>query len=80
MNQANIQYFHELHQDKIDELIENKATIFQIKQMFKQPDWCNYPNALDGFLGCWSLMDISEDGLRTKISKEFCKKCDECSL
>lgn len=47
---------------------------------YKQPDWCKYPNALEGQMGCWSLMDLSKDGLRTKISKDFCKGCDECSL
>jgi hypothetical protein len=25
-------------------------------------------------------MDLSKDGLRTKISKDFCKGCDEYSL
>ncbi len=73
-----MKYFHELHQEQIDELVTNHVTIEYIKERYQQPDWCGYPNALDGWLGCWSLMDLSKDGLRYKISKEFCEKCDEC--
>lgn len=73
-------YFHELEQKEVDALIADKKTIGYIMETYKQPDWCNYPNALDGQMGCWSLMDLSKVGLRTKISKEFCKGCDECSL
>jgi len=73
-------YFHELEQTEIDALIDDKKTIGYIMETYKQPDWCKYPNALKGQMGCWSLMDLSKDGLRTKISKDFCKGCDECSL
>ena len=47
---------------------------------FKQPDWCEYYEALNGNMGCWSLMDLAKDGMRTKISEEFCKGCDLCTL
>lgn len=73
-------YFHELEQKEIDALIADKKTIGYIMETYKQPAWCKYPNALEGQMGCWSLMDLSKDGLRTKISKDFCKGCDECSL
>ena len=73
-------YFHELEQTEIDALIDDKKTIGYIMETYKQPDWCKYPNALEGQMGCWSLMDLSKDGLWTKISKDFCKGCDECSL
>ena len=43
---------------------------------YKQPDWCNYEEALSWMMGCWSLCDINKDGTRTKISTEFCKNCD----
>ena len=73
-------YFHELEQTEIDTLIADKKTVGYILENYKQPDWCNYPNALEGQMGCWSLMDLSKDGLRTKISKDFCKGCDCFSL
>jgi len=30
-------------------------TIGQFMKKFKQPDWCDYPDALQGIFGCWSL-------------------------
>jgi hypothetical protein len=75
-----IVYFHELKQTDIDTLINEKKTVGYIVENYKQPDWCNYPNALEGRMGCWSLMDLSKEGLRTKISKSFCKSCDCFSL
>jgi len=73
-------YFHELEQTEIDALIANNPKIGYIMETYKQPDWCKYPNALEGQMGCWSLMDLNKDGLRTKISKDFCKDCDCFSL
>lgn len=54
--------------------LTQKRTIGYLKEHYKQPKWCNYPNALDGPFGCWSLMDLYGD--RKKISREFCSKCD----
>lgn len=73
-------YFHELEQTEIDILIADKKTVGYIMENYKQPDWCNYPEALSMTMGCWSLCDLSKDGLRTKISKDFCKGCDCFSL
>lgn len=73
-------YWHELPQEKINELIESKVTLAYVMKNYKQPKWCNYPNALEGLMGCWSLNDNKPDGLRTKISESFCKDCPECSL
>lgn len=73
-------YFHELEQTEIDILIADKKTVGYIMENYKQPDWCNYPEALSMAMGCWSLCDLSKDGLRTKISKDFCKGCDCFSL
>ena len=73
-------YFHELEQTEIDTLIADKKTVGYIMENYKQPDWCNYPEALSMTMGCWSLCDLSKDGMRTKISKDFCKACDCLSL
>ena len=73
-------YFHELEQTEIDTLISDKKTVGYIMKNYKQPEWCNCPEALSMIMGCWSLCDLSKDGLRTKISKDFCKDCDCFSL
>lgn len=69
-----MKYFHELTNEEIDSLVENKKTWWDIKSEYKQPDWCNYPDALNGVMGCWSLIDLSD----RKVNKEFCKTCELC--
>lgn len=66
-------YFHEAEQSEIDELLKIGGTIESILKKYRQPDWCSYPNALEGLMGCWSLVDLE---LRTKISEDFCKDCE----
>jgi hypothetical protein len=70
-----MKYFHELTQEEINQLIEQGKTWGYILENFKQPNWCNYPEALGGEFGCWSLIDLRENGKRKEISKEFCSKC-----
>jgi hypothetical protein len=69
-------YFHELSQEEIDALIAEKKTVGYIMENCKQPDWCDYPEALSMAFGCWFLCDLSKDGTRTKITKKFCKGCE----
>ena len=68
-----LKYWHELIQEEIDKIIKSGRTVEQVLKEFSQPDWCAYPDAISGMIGCWSLM---EDNIRQKISKEFCKNCD----
>lgn len=67
-------YWHELTDKEIQEFTDRKVTWDEIMNTFKQPDWCSYPNALNGILGCWSLTD--EFDLRHQISRTYCKNCD----
>jgi seryl-tRNA synthetase len=76
MKKKNKPYFHELGQNEIDALIAEKRTVGYVIENYNQPDWCKYPKALSMFYGCFSLCDLSKDGFRTKISKDFCKDCD----
>ena len=69
-------YFHELPQSEIENLISENKTIEYLVENYKQPDWCCLMEALSMNAGCWSLCDVREGGLRTKISKDFCKECD----
>jgi hypothetical protein len=37
----------------------------------KQPKWCIYPNAVNKYLGCWSLTSK-----KIKCTKKYCSKCE----
>ena len=69
-------YFHQAPQKDIDKMVKEKKTWGDIEKKYKQPEWCNYPDALQGKMGCWSLIDLQKGGLRTKISHKFCSGCE----
>jgi hypothetical protein len=48
-------FFHEVSDEKFEELSVSKVSWGDIIDTFKQPDWCSYPTALGGMSGCWSL-------------------------
>lgn len=66
-------YLHEFTSEEIDEILKVHAhtKIGRFMELYKQPDWCMYPNALEGNMGCWSLIG----GMIHKI--EDCEDCDE---
>lgn len=70
-----LKYWHEIPQEEIKSLINSGVTNQHVVDNYKQPDWCGYPEALMGMMGCWSLTDNTADGLRTKICKDFCFTC-----
>ena len=61
-------YFHELTDKEFEEGIKDHLTYGD----FKQPKWCNYPDALALNTGCWSLTE------RKIKTKEDCKDCECC--
>lgn len=63
-------YFHELADDQYEKLKKSGATWGDVMRDYLQPDWCEYPDALEGFMGCWSLIK------RKAVSKNYCKDCD----
>ena len=63
-------YFHELTDEQYEELKTSGATWGDVLRDYSQPDWCEYPGALDGVMGCWSLIS------RKPVSSEYCKDCD----
>lgn len=65
-------YYHELTEAQVDQLIADKRTWQWVVENYQQPSWCEYPEALGGTMGCWSLTDPD---IRIKISHEFCKDC-----
>lgn len=63
--------FHvEVDEDKWKELAQAGTTWGDIQRMYRQPDWCGYPEALEGAMGCWSLI------YRNVESESDCKNCD----
>ena len=69
-------YWHELPDEEIQKLLDKKKTWGYVMKRYKQPGWCDYPEALGGATGCWSLVDCF--GRRKEIGKTMCKTCD-CS-
>jgi len=53
-----IKYFHELTEKEFKELLKKKLTWGELAIDYPQPIWCDYPDALLGMMGCWSLMDF----------------------
>lgn len=49
-------YWHELTKGQQSKVIESGVKIDTFKKIFSQPIWCSYTDALQGFMGCWSLM------------------------
>lgn len=68
-------YFHRILQSEIDQLIADEQDWLFVSENYLQPKWCNHRDALDGPMGCLSLIDTSKNGMRTKISKSYCKTC-----
>ena len=47
----------------------------RLYKYYKQPSWCNYPEALHGKMGCWTLVGI---GAETRgRCNDKCKTCSE---
>lgn len=65
-------YFHELTKERYESLFQEKITFGELIERFKQPDWCSYPDALAGPMGCWSLVGGLVSG------KDYCKGCECC--
>ncbi len=66
---TNRKFYHELTPFERNELI-GKMTYGELNDQYKQPNWCHYPSALEGKMGCWSLMG-------DEIWKESdCYSCD----
>lgn len=50
-------YWHELTKEQREIICASKeVTVGQVIESYKQPDWCCYFEALEGVMGCWSLM------------------------
>jgi hypothetical protein len=67
-------YWHQLPDSVVDHLFDiGGITWGDIVENYSQPPWCQYPQALNGALGCWSLVDTK---LRHTITAKLCER--EC--
>lgn len=66
-------YFHEVVPGGFDQLkLEHpRWTIGDVIARLAQPEWCGYPEAVGGIMGCWSLI-----GGYVKC-ESYCHNCDE---
>ena len=65
-------YFHLLPAADFERLKAAGKTWSYAMKHYRQPDWCGYPNALDGMMGCWSLV------WRQVTGEAYCAKGCEC--
>lgn len=65
-----IKFFHQLSEDEFKVLCDTKMTWEECAREYPQPQWCGYPEAVQGVMGCWSLMDFLVTG------RSFCRHCD----
>ncbi len=64
-------FWHRFNKYDQNHIINHSGlTIKQFMKKYRQPDWCNYYEALGGVLGCWSLMDCIIH------CKDDCHDCD----
>lgn len=66
-------FFHEaVDKQKFDDMAETGKTWGDVMREYEQPSWCTYNGALEGQMGCWSLISF-------KIKdKDSCKGCELC--
>ena len=53
-------YWHTLNIGAQKALTHSKMKYGRFLKIYSQPDWCNYPTALGGGMGCWSLITPGE--------------------
>lgn len=53
---SKIKYFHELSDFEYERLKDCGITWGQLSKLHPQPKWCKYPSAVNGPIGCCSLM------------------------
>lgn len=65
-------YFHDIT-NKYKRAIIMSMTFPQILENYKQPEWCNKNEALNGLFGCRKLLGLTNE----LTTKESCAKCKD---
>ena len=66
-------YWHEQTDTQREAVFKSKISVGEFMTKYLQPDWCKYPNALEGQMGCWSLIGGMVTG------PDYCTNCDCCA-
>lgn len=66
-----MKYYHAVPVQERNTVLNSDMTLYEFIKKYKQPEWCKYPEALLGILGCWSLFPNPEN-----ICESFCEHCD----
>jgi len=66
-----LKYWHELNIGAQKALGKSSMKYGKFLKVYSQPDWCKYPMALAGGMGCWSL--IIPGQIR---GPEYCRNCE----
>jgi hypothetical protein len=53
-----MKYLHEATDEEIQADLDARITNREFADKYTQPEWCNYPDATLGVMGCWSLTDL----------------------
>ena len=69
-------YWHELENKEVEKIMKSNIKVGEFLNKYKQPDWCNYHEALSGIIGCWSLMRTKSNNYKSIITEEYCKTCE----
>ena len=66
-------YWHELTDEQRLDIWDNSGlTVVEFMKKYSQPEWCEYPDALQPMMGCWSLIMLP---IQAK-TKAYCKNCE----
>ena len=65
-------FWHRLSKKNQLKVLNSGITVGHFVSSYRQPRWCDYPEALASVLGCWSLM--------TPGKIRSIKNCYNCSL
>lgn len=65
--------WHLIPKEEQERVLKSGIKVGTFMATYAQPDWCQYPEALSGQMGCWSLM--TPDAIRKRGD---CTECD-CS-
>lgn len=50
-------YWHKIPKDDQESVLKYSGlTVGEFMKKYRQPKWCGYHSALEGQMGCWSLM------------------------
>jgi len=64
-------YWHKLTKaEQAKVTAREKYTLSEFMEEYSQPDWCEYTDALEAMMGCWSLF------YGHVHSEKTCKKCE----